>query len=115
MSNNAAHEKDLGALHSAVAKIMSTTLKNLQKMQDAFDEALDAAQGDPTAVMDAIVTRPEVSPALLAAITKFLADNKITCQVEESAELSETARIIQEKQKARRKGVGNVIPLHDAG
>lgn len=112
MSKTAATEADLGRLHTAVARIMSTTLRNLQKAQDAFEEALEAAAGDPDAVMAAIAERPEVSPALLAAVTKFLSDNKITCQVEESEALSETAKVIAEKQK-RRKAVGNVVHLHD--
>lgn len=112
MTNKAATEGELGDLHKAVAKIMSLTVRNLYKSQELFDEALEAAKGDPTAVMDIIVTRPEVSPAFLAAVTKFLADNKITCQVEDSKELSDTQKIIAEKQKRR---VGNVIPMHDAG
>ena len=94
MTAKAAKEEALGLLHSRVAKVMTGAL-------DVFDERqTEYLRGNTE---DA----PEVNASLLSVITKFLADNKITCVPEESAEVSELAERLQKK----RMRVGNVVHL----
>lgn len=101
MTTNAATEAALGSLHGKVAKVMTRALDNIEAAQEAFD---------PTNT-EAIV--PEVSPALLSVITKFLNENKITCTPEDSAEMSDLERTLAEKRTRRRprKQVGNVVHM----
>lgn len=103
MSKSAASEEALGELHTKVAKVMTRALDQIDKAQDIFDENVDGA--DPEAAM-----RPEVSPAMLSAITKFLADNKVTCNPAESENMSDLQRHLKNK---KRRSVGNVVPMHE--
>lgn len=102
MTANAATEGALGSLHGKVAKVMTRALDNIEAAQEAY--AL-------TANDEAIC--PEVSPALLSVITKFLNENKITCTPEESETMSELERTLAEKRTRRRprKQVGNVVHM----
>lgn len=96
MTVKAAKEEALGVLHARVAQVMTGAL-------DVFDhrqkEYLQGTHDDMEA--------PEVNASLLSVITKFLADNKITCVPEESKEVSELA----ERLKNKRRRVGNVVHL----
>lgn len=98
MTTKAATEGDLGALHSKVAKVMANALSNIETAQELFEENPEA------------VDRPEVSAPLLGVITKFLNDNKISCVPEESEELSDLAKRLENKRQKRRQ-VGNVVHL----
>lgn len=104
MAKNAATESALGELHSKVAQVMNTAMHQIEKQQLAFDAA-DERGEDLTEV-----TRPEVNASLLSCITKFLSDNKITCNPEEDEKLGELEQRL--KNKRARKSIGNVVPLH---
>lgn len=105
MSTGAAKEEVLGELHTKVAKIMVHALDQLDVAQDKFDEAI----ADGTAIEDALPIRPDIPPALLSVMTKFLADNKITCN---PAEENTTGALADRLSKKRvRKSVGNVVPF----
>lgn len=101
MTTNAATESKLGDLHSKIATVMTKALDTVEKAQDAYLEA-DA---------DDVGPMPEVSAPLLGVMVKFLNDNKISCVVDENAAMNELAQTLEEKRKARRKRVGNVVHL----
>jgi hypothetical protein len=103
MTIKAASERTLGELHSRVAKVMVGALDVYDTAQEVYLEK--AAQGDTT---DVIV--PEVNASLLSVITKFLADNSITCVPEESEELTGLHAKLKEKRQ-NRKTVSNVVHL----
>lgn len=102
MTAKAATEGVLGELHNKVAKVMINVLDNIETAQERWAEA----EPQPDVPLE---NPPEVSPAMLSAMTKFLSDNKITCQPEESENVSDLAQRLKEKR--RRKSVGNVVPL----
>lgn len=109
MAKNAATEAIMGLLHAKVASVMVKALDNVEAAQTAFKDALES--GNEDAVMEALGNMPEVSPALLSAVTKFLADNKITCQPEDDANLGGLAERLKAKQSGKRKAVGNIVPF----
>lgn len=104
---NAATDKELSELHSKVAKVL------LQKL-DSVDKAilLIAKYEDelPEEVVEYLAEQSNASPALLTVVTKFLKDNDITAVVEESKELTDLEKRLQEKRKRR---VGNVSLVED--
>lgn len=118
MSNSAATEDDLGKLHNKIAKVMTSALTQIEAAQEQFDKLeleLDAGDvSDPEAVAEVLKLRPDVSPALLSAMTKFLADNHITCNDAEGA-TSGLKDALNGKRKrsatGARIGVGNVVPF----
>jgi hypothetical protein len=103
MSRDAATEATLGKLHEKVAKVMLGALETIETAQDIY---MDIAVNDPDKAKE-FPNPPEVSASLLGAMTKFLADNKITCIPEESKAGSELAN----KLANRKKAVGNIIPF----
>lgn len=96
-----AKEAVLGELHVKIAKVMGKALDTIDKAQATYLEAEDTTE----------LLFPEVSPPLLGVITKFLADNKITCAPDESAELSELEQKLATKRAGRRQRVGNVVQM----
>lgn len=110
MAKNSAAESELGALHAKIARVMVKVLDNYDKAQDAFAELLE--QGvDPEQILEF----PEVSPAMLSVITKFLSDNKITAAPEDNKETSELATRLADRQARRQARRGdNVIPMPSA-
>lgn len=104
MTTSAANEEVLGTLHQKVATVMVRALEQIEVAQDKFDEAV--AEGPAE---DAVLIRPDVSPALLSAMTKFLADNKITCNPAESK--AQSALEERLRNKGKRRSVGNVVPF----
>jgi len=114
MSKSSATETLMGTLHSKVAAVMVRTLDGIELAQAAFEEALKG--DDAQAVLDALGAMPQVSPAFLSAATKFLADNKITCQTDEDENIGGLAeRLAKKREDARKKSVGNIIPFAQEG
>lgn len=99
MSKNAASEELLGKLHQKVASAMIRAVEYVEKGQDAYDEL-----GEPAEAI-----RPELSPAMLSAMTKFLADNSITANPVEDEKTSQLGELLRKK----RMRVGNVVPIRD--
>lgn len=100
MSKNAASEEVLGNLHQKVANAMIRAIDYVEQGQETFD-----------AVADATLVRPELSPAMLSAMTKFLSDNSITANPAEDEKTSTLADRLAKK----RLRVGNVVPIRDDG
>jgi NADPH:quinone reductase-like Zn-dependent oxidoreductase len=92
MSNSAATEGSLGLLHAATARIMLQALKRYEDL-DMDDIVIGADNGSGMVS----VSIPEPSAALLGAITKFLKDNNITCQIDASSEMSDLEKRLQAK------------------
>lgn len=101
MAKNAATEGQLGALHARVAQVLTGALDVMDKAQQNYLEAGPDSELPP----------PEVNASLMSVMTKFLADNKITCVPEESESLSGLEARLAQKQ--RRKRVGNVVHLNN--
>lgn len=105
MSKNTATEEVLGTLHAKVAGVMLGILSTTEKAIEAYEEASETADAETLAAM----IKPELAPSMLSAMTKFLSDNKITCNPAESESLSDLDKRLREKRK--RKSVGNVVPM----
>lgn len=104
MTNKRATENQLGDLHNKVAVVMTNALDVTEKAQRLYLEAPEDS------LVDAV--RPEVPATLLSVITKFLADNKITCVPEESG----AGNVLQDKLNGlrQRKRVGNVVHMTES-
>lgn len=103
----AATDKQLGELHSRLALQIS---KQLEQADQA--EALLANRDDEDwqeKVVEFLEKCSNASPALLTIAAKFLKDNDITCQVEDSKEMTDLEKRL--KAKPARKVVGNVLPI----
>lgn len=94
-----ATEGALGELHNKVAEVMSNALDKVIEHQD---EPMVDKNGD--------TVEYQLNPALLSVITKFLAENKITCAPEAGNAMSDLERKLADKAATRRK-VGNVTFL----
>lgn len=102
MTTNAATEGKLGELHGKIAEVMTNALAVTEKAQEQYLENEAEDIGPP----------PEVSAPLLSVMVKFLNDNKISCQIEDSNKMSDLAAQLEAKRKSRRQ-VGNVVHLTD--
>lgn len=96
MTIKAATEQELGELHSKVARVMSDALDVYDKAQTVYLEL------SPEDLKESGIDPPVVSPPLLAVVTKFLNDNKISCVPEDSKEMSELAERLRAKREGRR-------------
>ena len=105
MTDKAASETALGDLHGKVARVMANALTTVELAQDMFIDDPEAFKDDDGHIKDL----PTVSAPLLTVITKFLADNKISCVPAESAAVSE----LEQRLKAKRRRVGNVVHLNE--
>lgn len=101
---NKASDKELGALHKALADSM---LKSLTASDEAAFLLEQHREDLPDAVVAFLDTLANVSPALFTAAAKFLKDNNITCAKEDSPEMT----ALEERLQSKRKRVGNVIPI----
>ena len=106
-NKNAASEALLGTLHNKVATVMVGILSTTEKAIEAYEEASETADAETLATMQ----KPELSPAMLSAMTKFLSDNSITCNPEEDTAMTDLEARLRSKQQ-RKRSVGNVVPLH---
>lgn len=100
-----ATEEQLAILHKKVAETMT----------DALDQADVAARliikykdGElPDDVVRFLENAREVNPSLLTSATKFLKDNNISCDPEESSEVKD----LEARLKAKRQSKGNVTSI----
>lgn len=88
----AANEKTLGDLHDKVARVLSDALDG-----DELPEVIDEDSGEVTAP----AKRLAPSAAIIAAATKFLKDNNITCVPTEDNALGELQRKMEERRNKR--------------
>lgn len=102
MSKGPAKESTLGDLHNKVATVMLSSLDNIQRAQDAFAD-IPVEQ-----LVEDGVTVPEINPALLSVMVRFLDANKITCAPETSETMTDLEKRLAERRSKRRQ-VGNVV------
>ena len=93
----AASDKALAGLHNQLARSMTQSLLSNEVAAALLLEFKDAEL--PHKVIKFIENSAVANPALMSAISKFLKDNEITCQVEESEELSALAKNLRSKPK----------------
>lgn len=94
----AASETRLGALHEKVTEVLMVALDG---------EVLPGYEDGDTVIPDKVIPP---SAAIIAAATKFLKDNEITCVPSENNALGE----LEQKMAARRARRGNVIDFDAA-
>lgn len=88
-----ASEDKLGALHNAVAQVLTAQVSH-QVEETTFDE-----EGNEVGTGVMVYTAP---PATLAAAIKFLKDNQITCDVEVDENMNNLREALAKKQKHSR-------------
>lgn len=99
MSKGPATESELGDLHSKIAKVMINALDNIEAAQETWTPELE-------------VDLPEVPPALLSVMVKFLDSNKITCAPEAGNSMSAIQQKLMNKAKTR-KSIENIVYLNE--
>ena len=107
MTDTPAPSKELAALHK---KISAAMLRALEANERA--EALLSEFGTdlPDPVTDFLEELCNTNPALFQAVTKFLKDNDVTCQIEEDAT---TSALQQRLAKKKARQVGNVTFIEE--
>lgn len=98
MTKGPATEGALGDLHSKVAEVMTNALRNIETAQMNWANT-PVTDSDDELVMPH--DPPEVNPALLSVMVRFLDSNKITCTTADSGALSDLERQLEEKRKRR--------------
>lgn len=109
MTKKAANEETLGTLHAKVAEVMLNALNSTDMLNEQI--AADNEKARQADQLDAIRDLIEPSPALLGAITKFLKDNEITCNTEDSVGLTALQQQLANKSRlpARPKNEGQKV------
>jgi predicted metalloprotease with PDZ domain len=85
---------------------MITALDQVEKAQKVFEAT------DVEVLADKGIKAPELNPALLSVMVRFLDANKVTCAPEAGNSMGELEQRLAEKAKKRRT-VGNVSYLTD--
>ena len=93
-----ANETKLGALHGAVAQVLTAQISHTE------DEMILNMDGEEEATGNVIHT---AAPATIAAAIKFLKDNQITCDIEVDENMNNLRESLAKKQRHSR--------LKDAG
>ena len=93
-----ANETKLGALHGAVAQVLTAQISHTE------DEMILNMDGEEEATGNVIHT---CAPATIAAAIKFLKDNQITCDIEVDENMNNLRESLAKKQRHSR--------LKDAG
>ncbi len=98
----AATEHELSELHKKVAKALLRKLESSDQATILLAKYHDSDESQlPDDVVEYLEEQMDASPALLTVITKFLKDNDITAVVDESKELSDLDKRLDEKRKRR--------------
>jgi hypothetical protein len=106
VSKGPATEGRLGDLHNKVAEVMISALDHIEKAQQVFEAT------DVEVLADKGIKEPELNPALLSVMVRFLDANKVTCAPEVGNTMGELEQRLVEKTKKRR-SIGNVVHLTD--
>lgn len=88
-----ANEDKLGALHGAVATVLTAQISHQQE-ETVFD-----GDGEEVGTGEMVYT---AAPATIAAAIKFLKDNQITCDVEVDENMNNLRESLAKKQKHSR-------------
>ena len=99
--NETATESSLSALHAQIARVMKRELDVYESAQNWFLKFGDTPYTTEDGETVEFPQPPQMPPALLSAITKFLKDNDVTAVPEDSDELSELEQALAVKRKRR--------------
>lgn len=109
----AAKESKLGALHDKMATVMGAALDQVEQQQQVYEFATQKAMEEEDIEMIPL-SEPNVNPALLSVIERFLSNNNITCIPEEGNVMGELEqKLAAKKERRARRQVGNVVHLSD--
>jgi len=97
MVNKVATEQAVAETHGRITKVLNHVLK-------IYEQKLEEYENDPEGVF------LEPSPAMLTVASRFVKDNNITCQVEESQEMGDLQKRLEAKRK-RGKVLASVSPI----
>lgn len=100
-----ASDKELGLLHGELARAY---IKALQGSNTAAALLEEYREDLPLAVITFLSEYAEANPSLLTSVAKFLKDNDITCNIDDSQELSELQQTLSKKPK--RATVMSIVP-----
>lgn len=96
----AASESELGGLHRKMAQVMGSALHQIELNQQVYElAATKAIEEENPEIMP--LAAPELNPALLSVIERFLSNNKITCVPEKGNAMGELERKLQAKMERR--------------
>jgi hypothetical protein len=85
---------------------MISALDTIEKAQEVFEAT------DVEVLAEKGIKQPELNPALLSVMVRFLDANKVTCAPEAGNSMGELEQRLADKAKKRR-SVGNVVHLTD--
>ncbi|QXP44057.1 hypothetical protein [Stappia phage SI01] len=111
MAGKAASEGQLGDLHNKIARVMAGALEQIETDQLLYQKVADKMMQDGEEVMP--IVAPDINPALLSVIERFLSNNNITCAPEAGNTMGELEQRLAAKRARRAKSVGNVVHLTD--
>lgn len=97
---SAATEGKLGDLHNKMAMVMGHALDQVELQQQAYNAQMAQAieNEDPDS---APAAEPNLNPALLSVIARFLDSNKITCVPEAGNAMGDLERRLEEKKRRK--------------
>lgn len=105
MAKGAASARQMAELHAFLARTYKRVLEGYMKRMDAIDtiQETPADELGETLADLAVNAGWEPSPAMLAAVAKFLKDNDIGFESDEIDELSATAQRLADKAEKRKR------------
>lgn len=97
---SAAKESTLGELHNKMAQVMGTALDHVAMQQEAYSQGMAKAIEEQNPDI-APAAEPNLNPALLSVIARFLDSNKITCVPEAGNTMGELERKLAAKRERK--------------
>lgn len=107
-NDHAASDVELSKLHGRLAKSMVEALESADEAQALLNKVREIPL--PPDVVKFLSDCAANSPSLMTAVAKFLKDNKVTCRLEDSEEMSALQQRLKEKKR-----IGNIVPIDEAG
>ncbi|QIG67224.1 terminase small subunit protein [Rhizobium phage RHEph15] len=109
----AATEGKLGELHNKMAQVMGNALDQVTLQQQAYDLQMAKALEEQNPDL-APAAEPNLNPALLSVIARFLDSNKITCVPEAGNTMGDLERKLAAKRERKAlKVVGGISHTDD--
>lgn len=104
-----ATENQLSVLHSRVTKALLDNIERADRATALLEEYKDDV---PDKVRQYLEESTQINPSVLAAATKFLKDNDITCDIGSNEEMSALEERLAKKRKASGSKIVD-IGIHD--
>ncbi len=101
-----ANEKKLGAVHGAVAEVLTAQISHQEEQMDYDEEGNEVSTGQ---------MQYTAAPATVAAAIKFLKDNQITCDIETDENMNNLRESLAKKQRHSRLKEAGKAALESVG